>query len=79
MFYFSLYSRLGNNRNYSLSNSHAGIAFENIFQHFDGDYHLSMIISCSDVNYAKERTSVFKKCVSLTHGHVWISHSMAYV
>ena len=36
-----------------------------------------MIISCSDVNNARERNSVFKKCVSTTYGHVWISHTMA--
>ena len=36
---FMLKDRRNNNRNYSLSDSHARIAFENFFDHFDGDYH----------------------------------------
>ena len=39
----------------------------------------ALIISCSDVNDGRERKWVVKKCVSTTDGHVWISHSMAYV
>ena len=35
--------------------------------------------SYSDVNNARERNSVFKKCVTTIYGHVWIFHSMAYV
>ena len=39
----------------------------------------ALVISCSDVNNARERESVFQKCVSATYGHVLIFHSMAFV
>ena len=69
-----LKGRRNNNRNYSLSDSYARIAFENFLTILT-----AIFISCSDVNNARERNSVFEICVSTTYGHVWISHSMAYV
>ena len=73
---FMLKDRRNNNRNYSLSDSHARIAFENFFDHFDGDYHsLAAVTSITLENEIR----FSKKCVSTTYGHLWISHSMAYV
>ena len=76
---FTLKGGRSNNRNYSLSNSHARIAFENVLTILTAITISALIISCSDVNNATERNLVFKKCVLTTYGHVWISHSMAYV
>ena len=60
-----------------MSKSHAMIAFENTFDHFDVDK-LIKHKSLAAVNNAKERNSVFKKCISTTYGYIWILHSMAY-
>ena len=75
---FTLKDRRNNNRNYSLSSSHARIAFET-FLTINMIKRRLLFISCSDVNNARARNSVFKKRVSTTYGHVWIARSMTYV
>ena len=59
---FQLNGRGSNTRNYSLSNSYARIAFKHFLTTLTAITILALIISCSDVNNARERNSVFKKC-----------------
>ena len=58
-----------------MSKSHARIAFENFLTILTAITILALVISCSDVNNARERESVFQNCVSATYGHVLIFHS----
>ena len=76
---FAMKGRRSNNRNYSLSNSYARIAFQSFLIILTAITIQALIIGFSDVNNARERNLVFKKCVSTTYGHIWISHSKAYV
>ena len=62
-----------------MSKSHARIAFENFLTILTAITILALVISCSDVNNARERESVFQKCVSATYGNVLKFHSMAFV
>ena len=74
---FTLKGRRNNNRNYSLSNSHARIAFENFLTILTAiTIHLITAVTSITLEY---ENGFQKKCVSTTYGHVWISHSMAYV
>ena len=61
---FMLKGRSVNNRNYSLSNSHARIAFGNVLTILTAITIQALIISCRDVNNAREQNSVFRNCVS---------------
>ena len=63
-----------------MSKSHARIAFENFFYHFDGDYHflhwsLAAVTSITLENENRFSKNVFQQ----PYGHVLIFHSMAFV
>ena len=57
---FKLKGRRSNNKNCSLSNSHVRIAFENFLTIYTAITIQALIISCSDVNNAREQNSDFK-------------------
>ena len=73
---FTLTDRRRNNRNYSLSNSHVRIAFVNFLATLTAITILALIVSCSDVNSARERNSVFKKmCFNNMWSRIDIPHN----
>ena len=75
---FTLKGRRNNNRNYSLSSSHARTIFEIFFDHFDGDYHsLAAVTSITLENEIRFSKHVFQQHM-VTCGYPTVLHMCWY-